>query len=69
MHPHLLKDGKHNHEGCKAHAVENKYFIHYNRNFINHNDYVRFVEYNQKYSKTIFMESLIEKITTFVMDF
>jgi hypothetical protein len=43
-------------------AVENKYFIHYNRNFINHNDYVRFVEYNQKYSKTIFMESLFDFI-------
>ena len=43
-------------------AVENKYYIHYNRNFINHNDDVNFVPYNQNYSKSVFIETLFDFI-------
>jgi hypothetical protein len=43
-------------------AVEHKYYIHYNRNFINHNDYVNFVNYNQNYSKSLFIETLFDFI-------
>ena len=43
-------------------AVENKYYIHYNRDYINHNDDVRFVNYNQAYSKSLFIESLFDFI-------
>ena len=44
-------------------AVEFKYYIHYDRNFINHNDNVCFVPYNQNYSKSLFIETLFDFIT------
>lgn len=43
-------------------AVKNKYYVVYNRNFINHNDDVCHVPYNQTYSTTVFIESLFDFI-------
>jgi hypothetical protein len=43
-------------------AVDNKYYIHYDRDFINTNDDVNFVPYNQNYSKSVFIESLFDYI-------
>ena len=41
-------------------AIENKYYIHYNRNYITCNDVVGFI--NEKYLKSVFIETLFNFI-------
>ena len=43
-------------------AIHNKLYIKYNRNYINHGDNIRFVEYNQRYNNSIFIETLFDFI-------
>lgn len=43
-------------------AFHNNIYIHFNRNFIEHGDNVRFVPYNQQYNNSIFISTLFDFI-------
>lgn len=49
-------------------AHKNKYKIKYDKNFIKSGDNVRFVEFNQKYTDSIFIKTLFEYIDMYNID-